>query len=227
MLLKKLRWFLGGLVLLSALAVFFWGIWPAHQNKLVFALPGANLELSKVTPSILTGKYQLHINWPDRVHAGSVNRISLQIDPVDRTASKPPGVSIAGRPPVVESRLGMAGVRFVPGGEISQALTSGKPLQYSWQIRTQQDGVYPGMIWLHLNVTTDETGSSGKRILLLSQPIEIQSTKLFGLDAYLAQVVGIIGIIVGAALCFDLISRVCIKFWRKVIGDRSKSHLDK
>jgi len=219
--LKNLRRIFGIFVFLASLVILIWGIWPGHERQQQFKLPGANFELSRATSSILPGDYQLQIKWPDQVRAGSVNRIWLRMDPISQSGLNSSIDSAGERSPAVESRLEMAGARFVPEGEISQVLTPGNSLQFSWQIQTSQTGVYPGKIWLHLNTAPAQASGAGNRILLLSQPIEIQSTKLLGLDAYLAQVVGIIGIVLGAALCIDLIVEAFLKTGRNIHEVRS------
>jgi hypothetical protein len=210
---KGLRQSIGFLVMILALVSLLWGSrlpqLVSSQVDLSDALyaaaqvgaPGSQLPASMI------------ISWPGRLPVGKEGFIWARLEVKNTSNDK--ADSIANEylvKPLLEARLELPGARFEPVGAVKMGYLAGSPPRFSWQVRVNETGVLKGTIWIHLIDPPDETGHSGERRLLLAQPIEIRTVTLLGIDAYLAQVLGAMGIVIGAALSADLL----ILFFKKI-----------
>jgi hypothetical protein len=158
-------------------------------------------------PGILENRY-LILSWPARVRLGDVAfiRLTLVVDAQERLTS---GIGTANASMnsrtqqvqdiydthrvLAEARLELAGVRFIPTGEISVALLPGRPVAFLWSISPDRPGVYDGTVWLHLRFIPLEGGEE-LRSVLSAQPIELEATSLLGLGGSGARLLGGLGV---------------------------------
>jgi hypothetical protein len=213
MLMTNLRRGLGFLILSVALLVLAWGYWPAKRDQRLVEIPGLALHTPEENPNQVDQAGMLKLTWPARMQVGSVDRVQAQLAPAGQTLTPETGQGIvseksaenAGEQWAIEARLEIPEVMFEPAGTIGETLSGSAPLEFTWWVRPSQIGSYKGIIWLHkIGLATDGNDAAQRR-LLSAQPVEIQVTSLFGLNAYLAQVIGIVGAALGAALIIDLL----------------------
>ena len=89
-----------------------------------------------------------------------------------------------------------------PPGEISQALTPGRPLTFVWDLLPVAAGQAAGTVWLHLSFTS-AAGGPELRQVLTAQRIDIRVTEFLGLSGPWARALGSAGVVVGAVFCLD------------------------
>jgi hypothetical protein len=206
---------LGICLLIFAALFLIWSLWPAQKSERLVLLPEISSQILGGGSRLILKASQLRVAWPSRMQVGSTGYISVLLEPIGRSGFKT-GLQISGsdQPGVVEARLEIPGISLIPDGAVQQSLDVVGPLEFRWQMRANQNGVYQGAIWLHLIELPTPAGGAEARHLLSVQPIEIRATSLLALDAYTAQVVGIIGGIIGAVLCVDIL----LSFGRQLIG---------
>jgi hypothetical protein len=112
---------------------------------------------------------------------------------------------------LAEARLELAGVRFIPTGEINVALLPGRPAAFLWSVSPDQPGIYGGTVWLHLRFIPLEGGEE-LRSVLTAQPVEIEATSLLGMSGSAARLLGGLGTAFCLALGLNsIMARVLVK----------------
>jgi hypothetical protein len=186
-----------GIVLLFLSAVLLvWSLWPprlADQELTLQIVRPANLDEHALKEPAALG---VHVTIPERVRTDQIQEVRLSLA----------GPETAPDPAIlISSRLDLPGMDVGPAGEFNQALTPGQPVQFNWSIRARQPGSYTGTLWLYSAGTSAHQASASERQLLLAQPVAITAASLFGLGGPAAQVIGMVGIVIGAALAADLL----------------------
>jgi hypothetical protein len=101
-----------------------------------------------------------------------------------------------------EARLDMAGIEALPSATIIQRLFPGQTAEFTWSIRTAEDGTFRGNVWLFLRYIPQEEGEELER-LVFSRPLEIQTVNLLGLAGQPARILGAVGTALGSLLGLD------------------------
>ncbi len=178
-----------------------WGIWPARKAQ----------RLVEISNDQIPGVVVLKVAWPESLPAGSRSRIILGLEASDPFGSEDKPDALRS---IIEARLELPGIDFIPMGVIRQVYDPDKSLEFAWQTLPRQSADYSGTIWLHLITQPLEGNNVENRVLLSVQPVKVHAKTLFGLDAYRAQVIGTVGVVLGAALCIDLLL-VPFKLWMR------------
>ena len=115
-----------------------------------------------------------------------------------------PDISSDPAKPIIEARLDLSGVEIAPNEIISQVFPLTTPVEFHWQVRPPVSGRYPGAIWLHeIGLAENGQGTPEQRLVAI-QAIEIRAVGFLGLNAYIAQILAILGIILGIGLSLDM-----------------------
>jgi hypothetical protein len=96
---------------------------------------------------------------------------------------------------VAELILNLESSKVSPDGEILYPILGTYPAQASWQVVPLRDGTLHGTLWVHLQIV--KANVETQRYLLLSYPLEIQSTTLMGLPIGIGRLICITFAIVG------------------------------
>jgi hypothetical protein len=205
---RNVRFAIGVSLVFVSTLILGWGLWPAKQNQRLVNLPAINGSATDNGAQKLLEASQIRIIWPERLSVGDTGQVLVVLESGGGIETQP-DFQAGGNEPVtlIEARLELTGILLAPEGVIQQSNHVDGPLEFRWQVRPVQSGVYPGTLWLHLIEAPTLAKGVEKRHLLSVQPLEIHAASLFGLSTYPAQVIGIIGLIAGAALCFDIFLR--------------------
>jgi hypothetical protein len=186
-----------------------WSWWPAERVRqesqiTITALPAP---AGDETPAL--AELSVVVETPEQLRSGEIQQVSLTAElgegemrpkNADQAPQSFPDATLA-----INSRLDIPGMDVSPAGEFSQAMEPGRPAQFTWSLRARQAGSYSGTLWLYQAGLSDESQASGGRRLLLAQPVLFTAISLFGLGSTAAQVIGIVGSVVGLALLADLL----------------------
>lgn len=189
-------------MIMVALPFLVWGFWPVSRSSRQVNLPSSLF--SQVDRSV--SPTTLSVSWPTWMQAGREAEITAQFQ-TDAAAgyqgSEP--AAIGGNGWSIEARLEIPDVAVSPAGAVKHSVSSKSILPFSWQIRPVGGGRKQGTIWLHLinaEVTNDQNNS---HTLVAAQPVAFQATTFVGINAYLAQVLGVLGLVIGFALSVDIL----------------------
>jgi hypothetical protein len=204
MFVTSLRRISGLLILLVSLLIFTWSVWPAKSASLLVGLPESVFTMGNQSNPQAGRVGEMQLVWPEGLQAGAGGSILLEIEARSLEPAQPAdSLSAAVLPVQLEARLELPGVDTVPKGIIRQALPESQATKFTWHVRANRDGHYLGTLWLHSLVASGAIPGNLERRLVAALPLQIRASSLLGLGAYPAQVLGIIGILAGAALCFD------------------------
>jgi hypothetical protein len=215
MILTNMRRGLGFLILLVGLVSLVWGLWPAKRIERLIEIPWRGFYPTASKPTDENQVGLLKLAWPAWMQLGSTGAIRVELVPGNKAtqelargtgAAIVPGLSseITDQRWVIEARLEIPGIPE-PVGAIREAFTASAPLVFTWKVQPLHSGSYSGDIWLHLVELPTSSSSAEQRRLLSIQPVEIRVTSLFSLNTYLAQVIGIVGCVLGLALVIDIL----------------------
>jgi hypothetical protein len=204
----RIRQLLGLLLSISSLLLLVYAIWPARREirELHFSIQ----ELSQATPSGSSASYQfpearqLRLDWPENLRMGEMQEIGLVLESQTAVEALADGMNIYEDYKVLlEARLEIPGVPVAPPGEYSQPIKQGQPVEFEWQVHPSEQGYYQGQVWLHLLFVPYDSGDI-QRQLLSVQEIPLRAVGLKWPSLAAAQVIGIVGIVIGGVLCLDL-----------------------
>ncbi len=108
---------------------------------------------------------------------------------------------------VAEARLELDKMEYRPTGVISEALLPGKSARFSWSVRSSDEGIYPGTIWLHVQYIPRNGGEELRKVIS-AQTIEIRADEFLGLSGNSARILGAIGLVLGAMIGLDIFSLI-------------------
>ena len=146
----------------------------------------------------------MRMTWPEHLQTGAGGSILLEIETLTLEPARPAeNLSSTGLPVQLEARLELPGIEAAPQGIIQQAVPESQAVKFTWQVRANRSGLYPGTLWLHRLAASGAMPGTPERRLVAALPVRIQASSLLGLGAYAAQVIGIVGMLAGAALWFD------------------------
>jgi hypothetical protein len=203
---RKLRYGIGLSVFFISAFFLTWGLWPARQTRRQVSLPAMAITGAGGKSQNAFAASRLEVAWPERLQVGSTGQVLIVVGP-EAGAAPVSQADQTGPAARIEARLESTGMLVAPDGAIQQSNQVDGRLVFRWQVRPVQSGVYPATVWLHLLDSSQPAEMEAKRRLLTVQSLEMHAISLMGINAYLAQVVGIIGVTLGAALCFDLLIR--------------------
>ena len=203
------RWVLGILLFCLSAALLTWSWWPAGSVRQESQIPITALPAPAGDETPALAELSVVVETPERLRSGEIQQVSLTAELVEgeirpENADQAPQ-SLPDSTLAINSRLDIPGMDVSPAGEFSQAIEPGRPAQFTWRLRARQAGSYSGTLWLYQAGLSDESQASGGRRLLLAQPVLFTATSLFGLGSTAAQVIGIVGSVVGLALLADLL----------------------
>jgi hypothetical protein len=201
-----------GLLLLGfSLAALAWGVWPlpAQVRSLVIT-PGEMLppELASdpalAGPPAIAASRLLLLRWSPVMRLGDLDQVELHFGQAEPSGpSKPAAAPSAGAYSVLaEARLELPDLPHSPPGEVSQALTPGRPLAFTWDLLPAVAGEADGTLWLHLRYISS-TGGPELRQVLTAQRLQVRVIDFLGLGGSWARALGSAGLVLGAVLCLD------------------------
>jgi hypothetical protein len=200
--LRYFRWVVGILMIMVALPFLVWGFWPVSRLSRQVNLPSSIVSQGDRSVSPTT----IWVSWPAWMQAGREAEITVQFqsdDTAGNQGSKP--AAIGGNGWSIEARLEMPNVAVSPAGAVIHSVSSKSIPPFSWQIRPGGGGRKQGTIWLHLINTEVTKDQNNSRYLVAAQPIALQAATCVGINAYLAQVLGVLGLVIGVALSADIL----------------------
>ena len=116
---------------------------------------------------------------------------------------------------LAEARLDMAGVDVRPPGQIGEPLLPGQTVTFFWSVAPRDVGTYRGTVWFYLHFYP-KTGGQDTRQALSAQPIEIESTSLFGLQATPARWLGVVGTFISSLLGLPFLDELLKRIWKRI-----------
>lgn len=203
---KRTRQAAGCAILILSLGLLVWSAWPPARTTQVIKITGEQFQKKRAGSSGSFEPLQLQVNWPSWIQAGRLAEIELIIEAQGiLSAAAQPSEGSYPITQMIEARLELPGVQTAPNGVINRALTRDAPMDYHWQVRPLAKGHYPGSLWLHLTSINENAQGAPQHDLLSVQRLEIRADDLFGLTAYLTQILAVMGIILGLGLCSDVV----------------------
>jgi hypothetical protein len=173
----------------------------------------------------LPERRRLTIEFPPRLRAGDADIVRLTLE-VDDLGNVTPTAQISGNVitgkvieipnlyeshhVIAESRFDMAGMEVRPAALVSEALSPGSSVTFSWSIRPPEVGIYRGTIWLYLRFVDKSNGGESRKTVS-AQIVEIEAVNFLGLSGTFARTTGVIGSILGTVIGFPFLEDI-IKF---------------
>jgi hypothetical protein len=215
-----IRRFFGLLLLAVSLVALVWGLWPlpVQARSLMISpsdmlpaelIPGSAGDLSAVVEPRL-----LIVEWPAIVRSGDLASIRLLFGPTGPAGSLAPASPPVGEAysTLAEARLELPAIPHSPTGEVSQAMLSGRPVIFIWDLHPNHSGEANGTVWLHLSYIP-LAGGPVLRQVITAQRIEIRVIDFLGVSGPWARALGSAGVVVGAVLSLD---GVLIWLWSRL-----------
>lgn len=180
-------------------------------------------------PAVLEERL-LVLEWPSRIRTGDSDLIVLTLELDDEGNITPTALYgdhlVRGEPVqvpnlydthnvVAQARLDVAGMDYIPRGEISEPMRPGVPVRFSWSVLPENVGAYRGTIWIHLQFVPID-GSETSRRVLSAQIVDINAVNMFGIGGTPARIFGAVGVVAGAFLSMDKIGGVLWKFFKSM-----------
>jgi hypothetical protein len=190
-----------GLILLSlSLALLVWGLQPARLERHTLMIPPGELG---------TEGRLITLEWPALLRRQDSDFIRLTLAPEGGDPEN--SLSGSGRAQFMAfARLEIEGVEYTPPGEVTQALLSGRVVQFIWSVRPMQAGNFNGAVWLHSQPVGVEDNPVARQVIAAPK-IEIQAQDVFGLGGPWARALGSAGAAIGAVFSME---GLLIGFWR-------------
>lgn len=205
---RNFRRGLGFIIIAFSAYLLIWSVRPAEIRTRRVAFPEDAFRFGENNPGKTLEASQFQVAWPVEIPTGKTGEIFALLEPVDQP------VNDSAQSQAIEARLEIPGISIAPGGTIQQALQAADPIEFHWQVQPARSGVYQGILWLHLVDVASPAGNFERRSLLSAQLVEVTAVSLLGMNAYLAQVIGIIGIISGTVLCLDVFIYIFRRLFR-------------
>lgn len=215
----RIRQIFGFCLFVVSLLILLYVIWPARleSREVSFTPQELSALLEDMPPDSSSGygfqeARQLRLEWPSRLQAGGRQEVRLALEAQSSGEALDDMANIFDDYDVlVESRLEFPGVQAAPVGVFSQPMLEGRPVEFVWNVRPEAAGKTTGRVWLHL-VFIPHSGENLERQLLSVQEISLRAVGLHGLSLAAAQVIGVVGMVIGAVLCLDAVVNKVKKF---------------
>ncbi len=197
-----LRLLLGALLLLAAVFLWGWVLWPSLNTEKVIALPEipfSDPKYSGTASQLNTLDLSAYLHFPARLHAGdnAVIQVTLEIPDQIQGSWVVAGDSQA----MMEARIDLPLAQLTPQGSIVETLSASDLPLFRWQMTSRQPDRLSGQFWLYV-LLISEDGSS-ERQTLLAVPFETEINALAGIpDPILTWVA--CGLTLGALLVFPI-----------------------
>lgn len=177
---SRLRYLLALPLLLLAVVLLAWGLWPAGQNERTLILSPDNIQLVRLSSPLL-----LRLRTPRFARVGDPLAVQLQCIPQGEMGSaENTSLSVMAR-----ARLEMSDVEVRPAAAVSQPLL-GDSLLFYWRITSRQTGEHQGRLWFHLEtVSATEEGADQEQVLAV-MPVEVKVSAFLGLTGAAARGTG-------------------------------------
>lgn len=204
-----------------------WGFRPLPMESRILQISPADMQLPQTEE--FTGEAMgfseariLVTEWPEVLRVGDPAPIRMLIEPAEPGAT---GSNLDGDPnqvqadenpgqnraetyqTVAEARLELDKMEYRPTGVISEALLPGKSARFSWSVRSSDEGIFPGTIWLHMQYIPRNGGEELRKVIS-AQTIEIRADEFLGLSGNSARILGAIGLVLGAMIGLDIFSLI-------------------
>jgi hypothetical protein len=211
----RIRQLSGLFLCISSLLLLIYAVWPARRENREVSF--SSQELSQATPSGSSASYHfpearhLRLDWPAKLRSGETQELRLNLKPrLSGEALEDGTIVYEDYAVLLEARLEIPGVQAAPPGEYSQPIQEGQSVEFEWQLQLDAPGYYQGQVWLHL-LFVPHNGGDTQRQLLSVQEIPLRAIGLKWLSLAVAQVIGIVGIVIGGVLCLDLVIALASK----------------
>lgn len=175
-----------------------WGLIPAGRRGHQIKLEAARLRLSAsdAAPG-LSADATLRLETPASLRAGDSALARLTFSPA-AAASLPENYNL-----LTEARLEIPGADLRPASTVRQPLRPAQTLTFFWDIRAPQAGKYSGTAWVYLTFVPLANGTE-TRLALAAIPLEIPVRTLAGLTGEMSRRLGLLALLLGAALGLPL-----------------------
>lgn len=224
---KRVRRFIGIIILIISSILLAWGLWPSQvtQLRLQFSeidILGKDFISSSndqdnilVEERLYSGDRTLLIEHTSRIKQGDQGYVTFLFENIDeinpgRDVQKSlpsENLAISGDiSPVIKVRLELTGTFYSPEGELLEPLKPGIPVKFRWDLRPYDDDNVSGNLWVYLVLVSTEEGEVFRRALS-AQELNIDVISLFGLPGSTTRILGVIGIALGLSLVMDIISQ--------------------
>jgi hypothetical protein len=105
---------------------------------------------------------------------------------------------------LAEARLELSGLAVQPREIVSQPFHPGGEVVFYWNIKSNEEGDFPGRIWLYV-VNQSLSGDGADRYPIAIQPVEFCWRNLLGLGGTAARYVGILGLTTSIFVLFKVV----------------------
>jgi len=212
MLVTKIRRIIGLVLCLGSIAILVYTTWPnSFQSREVSF---SHYELNKVAAELEPGgaarlvfpeELQVQLDWPTWLRENEIGQVHLFVDTGMDATLLNGDLNIYDRYTMsLETRLEFPGVQVAPPGNVSQPLPEEGAIQFDWNIRPNERESPSGTLWLHLDFIPRSGGSIQHR-LLMAQQVNLRTVNLLGINMVTAQVLGIVGVVIGVVLWIDVL----------------------
>ncbi len=210
--LKKIRHILSIILLLAALGILAWGVWPGQRVMYTQYVEPQAMQVPSTSTSghvAVLAIRQVKLEWPESMRIGDQAVVTLVFEPAGGEVLLPPpqdGFSdvYASYALMAEGRLEAAGLRVDPADPRRESLPEGQAVKFSWQVDPQQAATYPSKAWLLLRFLPLQGGQAAEAPVFV-RLLDIHATSLLGMTGPSARIFGSLGIVLGLALSYDLL----------------------
>ena len=179
---------------------------------------------------------RLTLEYPPQIRAGDSDIVRLTLE-VDEAGNITPTAVVDGNVitgevieipnlyethhVVAEARFDVTGLQASPPDLTSQTITPGQTVRFFWSIRSEEEGIYRGTVWLYLRFVDKVSGEESQRAVS-AQMVEIEAVKLLGIPANVVRFAGGVGSVVGAIIGFPFFEDILKFLFARRRGRRSK-----
>ncbi len=178
--LPLLRLLLGALLLLAAVSLWGWVLWPSLNTEKVIALPEVPFSDPKYSDTVSqldALDLSAHLRYPSRLHAGDTSVIQVTLEIADHNQD---GWAAAGdSQAMMEARIDLPLAQLTPQGSIVETLSASHLPLFRWRMTARQPDRLSGQFWLYMLLVSEDGAS--ERQALLAVPFETEINALAGL----------------------------------------------
>ena len=174
-----------------------WGVWPSPTDAVQITIPAGILPgAPEGTAFASLSEYALNVSWPRWVRLGESGTLHLVLTDLN---PDPLPVEVERQAQVVLAEPALYPMRVDPLGGVQAALGDDQELLLSWEVEGDQQGSFPGKIYLSFGFY-DEGSDALMAIPVAVVDINIQVVTLWGRAAGFAIGLGIVSMVLWGAL---------------------------
>jgi hypothetical protein len=212
---------------------------PATEEPATTAVPTESITTNQDAGALLETR-RLTLEFPPKIKADSASdivRLTLEVDdlgnitPTAYFESNTVTGEVIQIPNLyethnvgVEASFDIAGFEVKPSGSVYQPMQQGKPITFTWSIRSPQVGKFRGTIWVHL-VFVDKVTNEESRVPISAQIVDIEAVDLFGFSTNFVRASGVVGSVLGIIVGFPFFDDIVKYVWSKRKKNRKEKRV--